>query len=111
MSEYKDIHFVDRIFQYEFEKGNAILIKCLERQTDNRIWDMFLHSNYDGTFDDYKNRVLEKKEEKLTENLNDEEIKNETDRLVKSSKEWEAIIKREDEKKKNRKIGKEVLIE
>lgn len=112
MSEYHDIRFVDRVFTWDFEKANELLLKCLDRKLDRDVWLMFVHSNYDGTFDNYKKRVLSPSTENETkkEVLSDEVIKSETDRLIEKDKKLQKIIEMEDVKIKNRKLGKEVVV-
>ena len=46
--------FVDEFLMLEYERRKAEA----DKQQHNDLWAMFVHSTFDGTFDEFKNKVL-----------------------------------------------------
>lgn len=60
INQYKDFNYVRYILSLEFYEGLKLYNKALERENDNRLWDLYLierQLGYQNNFINYKKEV------------------------------------------------------
>lgn len=97
MFVYKDFNYVNYIFSLPYKQGRNLYLKCLgrlkkqkEEKLEAKQWDLYLfdieQGNFEGSFNDYKENLNIKNENKvMTDDQKEQEenrIKNDVQKII-----------------------------
>lgn len=112
MYVYKDFRYVEYVLTLDYEKGLAIYEKSVERFDDDRFWQAFINSGFDGNYDEYKKSIGYKPANDENENkMNEDEKIKEEARIIQKCAGIKDIIEDKITKEEKNIIAKEIVIE
>lgn len=97
MFVYKDFNYVNYIFSLPYKQGRDLYLKCLgrlkkqkEEKLEAKQWDLYLfdieQGNFEGSFQDYKNKMEIKHEDNtMTDEkreIEENRIKNDVQKII-----------------------------
>jgi len=97
MFVYKDFNYVNHIFSLPYKQGRNLYLKCLgrlkkqqEEKLEAKQWDLYLFDieqrNFEGSFNDYREKLNSKNEDlKMSDYQKEQEenrIKNDVQKII-----------------------------